>query len=132
MSLEIGATGSQRLLGYVLDLGREDGCATVTMEVTEMHLNRHGVMHGGLITTVTDTAMGATASLTASADGKIPFTTISLTMNFLAPMQPGVLTATGRVMGGGRKTVFVEGEARDQTGKLIAQATGAFKRVSGH
>lgn len=132
MSLEIGATGSQRLLGFVLDLGGADGRAVVTMEVNENHLNRHGVMHGGLITTVIDTAMGATASLTASPDGKVPYSTITLTMNFVAPMLPGTLSATGRVIGGGRKTVFVEGEAHDQNGTLVAKATGTFKRASGH
>lgn len=130
--LEINATGSQQLLGFVLDLGQPDGRAVVTMEVDSRHLNRHGVMHGGFITTAIDTAMGATASLTASDDGKIPFTTISLTMNFLAPMNPGTLTCTGRIMGGGHKVKFVEGEARDQTGKLVAQATGSFKRVAGY
>lgn len=122
-------SGTARLLGLVIDTAHPDGRATVTMQVHADHTNRHGNMHGGLIATVLDTAMGATASLTHGDAGTIPFSTLSLTVNFIAPMAMGTLTATGRVLGGGFKTVFIEGEAHDQTGALIAQATGTFKRA---
>ena len=40
-----------------------------------------------------------------------------------------VLTATGRLVGGGYAVKFVEGELVDSTGTVIATATGVFKRV---
>ncbi len=123
------ATGTAKLLGLSIDTTRGDDRVAVTMEVTPDHTNRHGNMHGGLITTVLDTAMGATASLIRGEGGRIPFSTISMTVNFLAPMPLGIITATGRILGGGFRTIFVEGEAHDQTGTLIAQATGTFKRA---
>lgn len=122
-----GTTGTAKLLGYTIDLAPEG--ATVTMRVTPEHTNRHGNMHGGLIATLLDTAMGATASHVKGEAGRIPFSTLSLTVNFVAPMPLGTITGTGQVIGGGFKTVFVEGSARSEDGTLIAQALGTFKRA---
>ncbi|WP_127109267.1 PaaI family thioesterase [Pararhodobacter zhoushanensis] len=121
------ATGTAKLLGLRIDTSGER--PAVSMRVTQDHTNRHGNMHGGLISTVLDTAMGATASLERGEGGKIPFSTLSMTVNFIAPMPLGTITATARILGGGFKTVFVEGEARNETGTLIAQSTGTFKRA---
>ena len=129
MTVDADATGTARLLNWRIATDRPDGRIAVSMEVHKDHTNRHGNMHGGLIATVLDTAMGATASIERGDDGKIPFSTISMTVNFIAPMPLGTITATGRIMGGGYKTVFVEGEAHDQNGILIAQSTGTFKRA---
>ncbi|MFK8075404.1 MAG: PaaI family thioesterase [Granulosicoccus sp.] len=123
-------TGAQTLLGYVLDVGHEDRKARCLIEITDEHLNRHASLHGGISSAVLDNAMGATASLTVDKTGRRPFLTISLNTHYLAPAKKGdVLTAIGRVVGGGMSTKFLEGELRDQNGKLIATATGVFKRV---
>ncbi|GAB4259260.1 MAG: PaaI family thioesterase [Pararhodobacter sp.] len=131
MTIPSGRTGTSRLLGYVVDTTRPDGRVSVTMTVTEEHTNRHGNLHGGLIATVLDTAMGATVSNIRGEGGKVLFSTVTLTTNFLAPMPLGTITALGRVTGGGHKTVFAEGEARAADGTLIATATGVFKRATG-
>ena len=130
MTIPHEATGTSKLLGYRLDPPDDDGRVTVRMIVTDQHTNRHGNLHGGLISTVLDTAMGATASYIRGDEGKVPFSTISMNVNFLAPMpMGGTITATGRVMGGGYKTVFIEGVARSDDGTIVAQATGTFKRA---
>jgi len=123
------ASGTARLLDWQISIDDSSNQVSVSMEVHEDHTNRHGNMHGGLIATVLDTAMGATASFVRGNNGEIPFSTISMTVNFLTPMALGTITATGRIMGGGYKTVFVEGEAHDQNGTLVAQSTGTFKRA---
>lgn len=127
MSVWHDATGTAKLLGLRLATG-PDG-ARVTMQVGPDHTNRHGMMHGGLIATVLDTAMGATASWLRGEGGAIPFSTITMTVNFVAPMPMGQIIAEGRVIGGGFKTVFVEARAHSETGTLVAQATGTFKRA---
>lgn len=127
MSVWHDATGTAKLLGLRLATG-PDG-ARVTMQVGADHTNRHGMMHGGLIATVLDTAMGATASWLRGEGGAIPFSTITMTVNFVAPMPMGQIIAEGRVIGGGFKTVFVEARAHSDTGTLVAQATGTFKRA---
>lgn len=125
-------TGAQRLLGYVLDVGRGDGRARCMLVVDDRHLNRQGILHGGITATLLDNALGATASLSVDPTGMARFSTLSLTVDFIAPGRAGDhLCATGRLTGGGRKTVFVGGELHDQTGRLIATATGVFKRAAG-
>lgn len=120
-------TGTAKLLGYTIDLAPEG--ATVTMQVTEDHTNRQGNLHGGLIATLLDTAMGATASLVRGDGGRVPFSTLSITVNFLAPVPMGPVSATARVTGGGYKTVFVEATAHGAAGETVAQAVGTFKRA---
>lgn len=123
-------TGTQRLIGYVLDVSHPDKQARCSLTLTDAHLNRHCVLHGGIATAVLDSALGATASLTVDPMGRAPFLTISLTTAFIAPAIEGAqLTATGRVTGGGRALVFAEGELKDAEGILIATATGVFKRL---
>lgn len=123
-------SAAQRLLGYVLERGA-DGRVRCRLDVGPQHLNRHGVLHGGFAASVLDTAMGAAASLHVDpeGDGALPVTTISMTVQFQAPMHPGRLTAVGRVTGGGRRTLFVAGEAHDAEGRLIAGAMGTYKPV---
>ena len=74
---------------------------------------------------------GATASLTLDASGRRPFLTISLNTDFVGAGRHGGVTATGRVVGGGRSLLFVAAELVHDDGTLIATATGVFKRVSG-
>lgn len=126
-------TGAQRLIGYVLDVGQSDRRARCHLTLDEQHMNRHGVLHGGIASTLLDNALGATASLTVDAGGRVPFMTLSLNTLFLAPAHKGAeLTATGRLVGGGRAVKFVDGELVDSAGRVIATASGVFKRVPDH
>ncbi len=123
-------TGAQRLMGYVLDVTQPDKRARCFLSLTDQHLNRHKVLHGGIATTLLDSAMGATASLSVDPTGRAPFLTISLTTQFVAAASgPSVVTATGQITGGGRSLLFVQGTLRDEADRLIATATGVFKRV---
>ncbi|SHJ13826.1 uncharacterized domain 1-containing protein [Palleronia salina] len=121
-------TGTQRTIGYVLDVSGGDGCARCRLTLDARHTNRHGAFHGGLAAVMLDNAMGAAGSLTVDDSGLHPMVTISMTTNFIASAQVGdTLTATGRVVGGGRSVKFIEGELRRDDGTLIATGSGAFK-----
>lgn len=76
-----------------------------------------------------DSAAGATASLTVDDSGRQPFLTVSLNIDFVGPARHGGVTATGRVVGGGRSLLFVSAELVHDDGTLIATASGIFKRV---
>lgn len=128
-SVIIDETGTQRLLGYVLDVGQPDKRARCRLEVTEDHLNRHNVLHGGIISCLLDNATGATASLSVDDTGRVPFMTISININYIAPACPGPVEAIGSITGGGRNLLFVSGELRDTAGNIIATSTGVYKRV---
>ena len=123
-------TGTQRTLGYILEIGHADGGARCHLDVGEEHANRHGVLHGGIATAILDNAMGATSSLSVDPRGREPFMTITMSTQFLAPAFTGKrVTARGRITGGGRSLLFVEGELVDEDDRLIATATGVFKRA---
>jgi acyl-coenzyme A thioesterase 13 len=122
-------TGTQRLIGYTLDVGQPDRRARCRLVVDERHTNRHGVLHGGIAAVLLDNACGATASLTVDDSGRQPFLTISLNTDFIGAGRPGGVTATGRVIGGGRSLVFVGADLVQDDGTLIATASGVFKRV---
>ena len=124
-----GETGTQRLIGYVIDVGHGDGRARCWLDLGPQHLNRHGVLHGGIITMLLDSASGATGSLTVDETGRAPFLTVSLATQFVAPVSAGRVTATGTVTGGGRSLLHVAGELLDDRGRVIATGTGVFKRV---
>lgn len=130
MSLVIrNETGTQKLVGYVMDVGQPDGRARVWLDLDERHLNRHRVLHGGIASMLLDSASGATASMMIDRTGKAPFLSISLNVNFLAPGLPGRVTAIGNITGGGRSVKFISAELHHEDGTLIATSTGVFKRV---
>ncbi|OAN73474.1 thioesterase [Sulfitobacter sp. EhC04] len=123
-------TGTQTLIGYVVDVSDPDGGARCWLDIGPQHTNRHNVLHGGIATAVIDNACGTTGSLTVDATGKAPFLTISMNVQFVAPAQAGSrVTATGRIVGGGRSTMFIAADLVDDSGRLIASGTGVFKRV---
>ncbi len=124
-----GETGAQRLIGWVVDVGRSDGRARLTLEVGDQHTNRHKVLHGGIIAMLLDSACGYTGSLSLDREKLPQMLTLSFNTQYLAPAGPGKVVATGRVTGGGRKTMFIEGELHDANGVLVATSTGVYKTV---
>jgi len=122
-------TGAQTLLGYVVDITAGDGTALCHLDIGAQHTNRHGGLHGGIISCMLDNAMGFAASLTGDGAGETRFMTISMTTQYIAPVREGRVTAKGVIAGGGRSLVFAEGEVTDADGTVVATATGVYKRV---
>jgi len=122
-------TGTQRLVGYVVEVGHPDGCARCWLDLDERHLNRHNALHGGIATMLLDSASGATGSLTVDDTGLVPFMSVSLNVQFVASGKPGRVTAVGKVTGGGRSLKFISAELHHEDGTLIATCSGIFKRV---
>ena len=122
-------TGTQRLVGYVVEVGHPDGCARCWLDLDERHLNRHNALHGGIATMLMDSASGATGSLTVDDTGLVPFMSVSLNVQFVASGKPGRVTAVGKVTGGGRSLKFISAELHHEDGTLIATCSGIFKRV---
>lgn len=124
-----GETGAQRLIGWITDVGQPDNRARLYLDVTPDHTNRHGVLHGGIIAMLLDSACGYTGSLHIDRDSLPQMLSLSFTTQFLAPGSGGSVVAMGQVTGGGRKTLFIAGELWDADGQLIATSTGVYKPV---
>jgi len=124
-------SGTQRLVGYTVDLSDPAGTALVSLDIRDDHMNRNGSLHGGLHATLMDAAAGFAASRFLAGPGAeiVPVVTLSLTTNFLAPAVSGQVVAVGHVTGGGYKIVYANAEIRAEDGTVVSTCTGVFRRV---
>jgi uncharacterized protein (TIGR00369 family) len=104
-----------------------EGRAVVELDVTGDHLNRSGVVHGGVLMTLLDVACGYAGTWTEAADGARLCVTLDLMTSFVAPALAGRLTTVATVSGGGRKIFFARAEVRDEAGALLAMGQGSFR-----
>ncbi|MEO1190335.1 MAG: PaaI family thioesterase [Pseudomonadota bacterium] len=119
--------GFADLVGYTLT-GWSEGEAEGWLLVEERHLNRQGLMHGGVLTTLLDTMLGFSGIYSAIPERRRRGLTLSLTCNFIAAARLGdALIITARRTGGGRSVYFAAGEVRTEDGNLIGTAEGVFK-----
>lgn len=118
--------GFQRLLGMRIADWEAD-YAVVELNVGAQHLNRSDIVHGGVLTSLLDTALSL-AGLYCSVPGHVrKGMTLSLTTTFVAPARGGVLRAVGRRRGGGRATFMASGEVLDAGGNVVALGEGTFR-----
>ncbi len=119
------------LVGYELTAWRED-YAEVTLDVGAQHMNRSGVLHGGVLTTIMDAVCGYAGTYCAEPGRVRRAFTLSLNSQFIAAAEAGArLTAIGRKAGGGRQIFFSTAEVRDQDGRLIGRGDGVFRYRGG-
>lgn len=105
------------------------GTSCIELDIEPKHLNSQGIGHGGVLLSLLDSACGACGSTRPPPAPRCMSVTISLSANFVHPMRGTMLRAQGRLTGGGRRIYFADGTIHDETGRLIATANGAFKRV---
>ncbi len=114
--------------GYAGRLGAEvvsadDGSATVRFEAREEHLNPAGTLHGGVVATLVDTAMGQ-AIRTTTGEGEVPATS-QLTVTYLRPGKPGPLTVTARLRTRGEHLTVCEADV-EQDERSLVHAVATF------
>lgn len=80
-----------------------------------------GVLHGGVLMAMADSA-GAAWAFLALPQGATTSTIESKT-NFLGAVTGGQVTAISRPLHVGRSTIVVETEIRDDAGRLVAKTT---------
>jgi uncharacterized protein (TIGR00369 family) len=121
--------GCQQMVGYRTALDRDTGVCTVTLDLEAKHLNRHGILHGGMVATLLDVVCGNTASHFFDPENHAALVTVSLNINYVAAAHAGRVVATATPTGGGRSIAYVNGELCDEGGQRLATATGIFKRI---
>ena len=90
--------------------------------VGERHTNPYGLLHGGMMATLVDTAMGAAC---LAQNKKV--VTVSLTIDYMKafPVHTKILT-DAKIIHGGRKIIFCECNLLDEEGTLYAKANATF------
>ena len=120
---ELPAPPVAQLLGF--GIARVDeGNVVFSMDPIEAHQNPLGTVHGGIVSTLLDSAMGCAVHTTLPAGGM--YTTLELKVNFLRPSFAGgeTLLAEGTVLHRGSTAVLAEATITGATsGKKIAHAT---------
>ena len=82
----------------------------------------NGVLHGGVIMTLADSA-GAGCAFLNLPDGAIGTSTIESKTNFLGAVRDGEVIANSRPLHVGRSTMVIETEVRHESSRLIAKVT---------
>lgn len=129
---------NQQVMDFFADFPKEDpfleelgayvvsiraGEIKLGLKITPRQANVHGIAHGGVATTLLDTAMGgACFSLGKSV------VSLNCSLNFLSAAPLGhEIVAAGRVVHDGKHTMVTEGEVTDkETGKLCMKGTATF------
>lgn len=106
----------------------EVGPGTVTFRCRpdESHYNPIGAVHGGLVCTLLDSALGCATHTTLPAG--TGYTSIEIKVNYLRPVSAdnGPLICKGRVTKPGRRVTVAEGEVLDSRGRVVASASGSL------
>jgi acyl-CoA thioesterase len=122
----IGTVPFARLLGIELDdIGRDT--ATLGLTVRKELTQNHGLVHGGAVASLIDTAT-AFAIIPLLAP-KERVTTVDLTISYLRPLTDGRITATAKVVRAGRRLFVVSAEVFGQDGKLATTALSTYIKV---
>ena len=106
----------------VLDAG--PGTVEIALDAAPHHLNLPGVLHGGMIATLADTAAGL-AVRTELTPGRTHVTT-SLTVQYLRPGAPGRIVGRGRVLRIGRTLAHAAADVVVADGRLLATASATI------
>ena len=102
----------------------DKGIARLSLQIRPEFTTSWGTAHGGAILALLDITLSMTARTMYSPPRSIM--TIDLSTQFVGT-STGVLRTEGRVMKAGQTTIFCEGEARGETGDLVAKAIGTFR-----
>lgn len=126
ISRSLGGAERPAPIGATIDMKSvsvKEGEVVFSLVPQEFHYNPLGTVHGGILSTMLDSAAGCAVHTTlGKAQG---WTSLTLEVKFLraATAETGRLICTGTVVNRGRQIATAEAAIRDEAGKLYATAT---------
>ena len=106
-----------------------DGESRFEMDAGRRHHNPMGTVHGGILCTLADSAMGMAFASTLG-EGET-FTTLEIKVNYLRPVFEAKLFANAKVVHRGRSVGLVECDITTENGKLVARAVSTCSVLRG-
>ncbi|HEU4965227.1 MAG TPA: PaaI family thioesterase [Bacilli bacterium] len=132
--LEAKIRSNQSPLAYIEEMmsyqfrGQEGDLYIHQMEVRPEISNRYGMLHGGILSTFIDTAMGATCFVVNGTTYKT--VTLDLQVRFLKEAKQGnTLTCKTKLQKNGRTIAVLESHVYDELDNIIGSATGTFFKI---
>jgi uncharacterized protein (TIGR00369 family) len=123
LARQIKQTNVGHFFGFELEAA-EAGRAVVRLRVRPHHRQIHGVVHGGVIGALADTAGGLATYMAVPRGTRVA--TVEMKINFLEAVEKGTVTAEARVLRRGRNFAVVDCDVRDAAGQLVAKALMTF------
>src|ERR1700723_4355262 len=102
----------------------ERGKVTMRMPVNSRHKQVHGVVHGGVLAALADTAGGLATYMACPRGARVA--TVEMKINFLEAVEGGTVTAEAEVVRLGRHISVVDCDIRDENGRLVGKALMTF------
>jgi uncharacterized protein (TIGR00369 family) len=116
-----------KLLGIKLD-SVEPGLASLSLEIREDFKQNAGVVHGGVIAALIDSAMAFAIVPLLKPDETT--TTVDLTISYLRPLRSGTAVATAKVLRAGGRLIVLSADLVDSEGNLAATALSTYTKLS--
>jgi uncharacterized protein (TIGR00369 family) len=116
-----------RLLGIEID-SVEEGRAVLSVEVRTELKQLQGVMHGGAIASLIDTAVAF--AIVGASEPEDRFTTVEMKVNYLSAIREGRVTAEARLIRDGRRIIVAECDVFDDKGRLAAKGLLTYIRLN--
>src|SRR2546423_13466676 len=111
-----------------LSLGEiRKGQVSVHLDVRDQLKQNQGVVHGGAIASLIDTASAFAVLTQIETNERV--TTTDLTIHYLRPILSGRMTAAARVVRGGRRLFVLSVEVTSDGGALVATAVTTYIKV---
>ncbi len=117
------ASNTAKQFGFVLAKA-EAGHVVLEMPVDERHKQIHGVVHGGVIAALADTAGGLATYMACPRGTRVA--TIEMKINYLEAVSSGTVRAEARVVRLGTHIAVVDCDVRDETRRLVGKALMTF------
>ena len=106
------------------------GRATFEMTPADFRLQPLGVVHGGNIATLIDSAAFWACYLSMGSD-EDGLTSVDLKLNYLSPARVEALRSTGTLIKAGKTLSYAEADVRTGDGRLVAHGTSTLMRLPG-
>jgi len=115
-------------LGMTCTDKSEPGRTVWTMRADERFANPAGIVQGGFLGAMADSAMGSAAVTFATGRGRKVFASnVEMKTSFLAAARVGsVLECTAHIVSGGSRVAFAEAEVVDDSGRIVVRASSTY------
>lgn len=113
-------------------VNQADKTIRMAFDVSESFANPTGAVQGGFVSAMLDEAMSTCCIIASNVTMTAP--TLEMKVSYLRPLFPGPAEVEARIIKWGKSAAFMEAEAYDPEGRLVAKASATalpkpFKRL---
>ncbi|KIL40192.1 thioesterase [Gordoniibacillus kamchatkensis] len=126
----LSAAAEQTFWGYlgcrIVSADERAGRIVISLDVKPHHLNLLGIIHGGVLSSLLDNAMGLAVMLARPEEKAV---TTNLNVHFVSSLREGTLLVTAEVVHQSRRMITCTGSIHGDGGQLTAMGTGSFRVI---